>query len=223
MNSRARNRLIAVTVVIFGVAAVLLFFVLKGAGSSAVDFKKIAVGGDASLVGTRVNVSGAVVAGSWDKKDNPMVFTIRAEGTTSGPEVQVIYEGSAPSTFGGDTVAILTGTIEKLGVLRATEMTTKCPSKYETSSEIDTIAQVLAEQSGTPIRATGFIKPGSLSDATPDQRFVLTSNADGTGPSFSVKFSGAMPAGTKDGAKAALFGKLEGGVFVATDVTITQN
>jgi cytochrome c-type biogenesis protein CcmE len=220
MNKRARNRLIGVTAIILILAAVLLVTILPSGAAYSSMVKEIAT--NTKLVGTRVKVTGTVVAGSWDKKTNPMVFKIRDQGATSGPEVQVVYDGSAPNTFGNDTVAILTGTVDKLGSIKANEMLTKCPSKYETKSDAATIADALKAPSDTPIRVTGFLKPGSLAAANAAQRFVLSTKADGTGASFPVAFTNSMPAGTKDGVEMVVFGKLEAGVFVATDVAIAQ-
>jgi cytochrome c-type biogenesis protein CcmE len=218
MNSRARNRLIGVTAIILILAAVLLVTLLPSGAAYNSLVKEITT--DTKLVGTRVKVTGTVVPGSWDKKTNPMVFKIRAEGSSSGPEVQVVYNGSAPNTFGNDTVAILTGTVDKLGSLQANEMLTKCPSKYETKSDAATITDTLKTPSDTPIRVAGFLKPGSLAAASAAERFTISTKADGTGDSFPVTFAGSMPAGTADGVEVVVFGKLEAGVFVATDVAI---
>jgi cytochrome c-type biogenesis protein CcmE len=222
MNKRARNRLIGVTAIILIVAAAFIPLMMSG-GAKETSVADLAVGGNAALVGTRVKVTGAVIAGSWDKKTNPMVFKIRAEGATSGPEVLVTYNGSAPNTFGSDTIAILTGQLDVLGSITASEMVTKCPSKYETSTEAAPITDVLAAPPDSPIRVQGFLKPGSQGAANAAERFVLSTNADGTGDSFPVAFTGSMPAGAADGSKLVVFGKLESGDFVATDVAIAQN
>jgi cytochrome c-type biogenesis protein CcmE len=220
MNTRARNRLIGVTAIILILAAVLLVTLLPSGSSYSQTVKDVA--DNSKLVGTRVKVTGTVVAGSWDKKTNPMVFKIRDEGATAGPEVQVVYNGSAPNTFGSDTVAILTGTVEKQGTITANEMLTKCPSKYQTKSDAATVAALLASPPDAPIRVNGFLKAGTLKDASASERFVLASAAAGTSPTVPVSFAGSMPAGTKDGADLVVFGKLENGVFVATDVSLAQ-
>lgn len=220
MNNRARNRLIGVTAIILILAAVLLVTLLPSGGSYAQTVKDIAA--NEKLVGSRVKVTGTVVAGSWDKKTNPMVFKIRDEGATSGPQVQVVYNGSAPNTFGNDTVAILTGTVEKIGVVQANEMLTKCPSKYQTKSDAASVGSLLAAPPDAPIRVVGFLKPGTLKDAAAADRFVLASAAAGTGESVTVVFPGSMPAGTKDGVELVVFGKMESGKFIATEVALAQ-
>ena len=220
MNKRARNRLIGVTAIILILAAVLLVTLLPSGGAYEQTVGKIA--SDTKLVGTRVKLTGAVVPGSWDKKMNPMVFMVREQGASSGPEVKVIYNGSAPNTFGSDTIAILTGTVSELGVIEANEMLTKCPSKYETKSDAASIADLLAADADTPMRVTGFLKAGSLKDASATERFVLASDAATTGVSVSVSFSGTMPEGSVDNAELVVFGKLENGTFVATDVSLAK-
>jgi len=220
MNKRARNRLIGVTAIILILAAVVLVTVLPSGAANSSAVKDIAT--NSALVGTRVKVTGVVVAGSWDKKTNPMVFKIHAEGSTSGPEVQVIYDGSAPNTFGNDTVAILTGTVDKVGVIKANDMLTRCPSKYQTKSDASTISGVLAAPPDSPIRVTGFLKPGTLKDASAADRFVMSTTAAGTGATMPVSFAGTMPAGTKDGVEVVVFGQLDKGVFVATEVALAQ-
>lgn len=220
MNKRARNRLVGVTAIILIVAAVLLVTVLPSGGSY--EQKVADIVSDAKLIGTRVKVTGAVVAGSWNKKTNPMVFKIREQGSTTGPEVKVVYNGSAPNTFGNDTIAILTGTVSEKGVVEANEMLTKCPSKYETKSDAASIKEMLVAPPDTPIRVTGFLKPGSLKDAASAERFVLSSSADGSGQSVPVSFAGAMPEGATDGTELVIFGQLENGVFVSTDVSVAQ-
>jgi cytochrome c-type biogenesis protein CcmE len=102
-------------------------------------------------------------------------------------------------------------------------MVTKCPSKYETSTEAAPITDVLAAPPDSPIRVKGYLKPGSQGEANAAQRFVLSTNADGTGDSVPVAFTGSMPAGAADGSKLVVFGKLESGVFVATDVSVSTN
>lgn len=218
MNKRARNRLIGVTILILVVAVPVLVSVMMTGGSYVQTVADVVA--NASLVGQRVKVTGSVVAGSWDKKTNPMVFRIRGEGATAGPELNVIYNGSAPNAFGNDTVAILTGTITKAGTIDANEMSTKCPSKYETKSDAATIASLLAAPVDVPMRVQGFLKPGSLKDAAAAERFTFSSKADGTGDSVPVAFQGSMPAGATDGSELVVFGKLESSVFVATGVAV---
>src|SRR5512139_4103394 len=123
-------RLIGVTaIVLIAIVAIIL-----GAGSKEGAYYKTVkdVASDQALVGERVRVGGAVVAGSWDKKSNPMRFAIREEGDDSqgGPTIKVVYNGTVPSTFGDGVVAIITGELGADGTIESNDMITKCPSKY---------------------------------------------------------------------------------------------
>lgn len=227
MNKRAQTRLIGVTaIIIIGFGALWL-----GLGHGASDvaayqtITQVAKGG--AKVGDRVKIGGAVVAGSWNKQSNPMKFAIREEGDSagSGPTLKVIYTGTAPNTFGDGVVAIVTGTLEAGNTIKASDMITKCPSKYQSAAgaipvgEI-TKSQSLVGKSGT--QTTGYVKPGSLS-SNPDTRFVLAEKADGTGKSVTVKYAGALPNTVKDGAKVVLTGTLDSALsFEASTVALSQ-
>ncbi len=217
MNSRARNRLIGVTVIILGLAAAVFF----AAGPSTYSSTVQAAVGDPSLLGKRIKVKGPVVVGSWDKTTNPMRFKLGAEGKTGGPELSVIYSGSAPSTFGDGVVAIVTGTIEKGAVMKADDMTTVCPANYSSESAY-TVADLLKRTTEVPfIRVYGYLKPKSLVAAgQATDRFVLTSTASG-GKELRVRWDKVMPAGSADGAQMVISGRYDGaGVLVASEVAM---
>ena len=219
MNKRARNRLIGVTVIILGIAAAVFFG--SGAGTGAYTKTVDEAVNDASLVGTRVKVSGSVIADSWDKKTNPMKFRIRTEGKTSGPELAVVYTGAAPNTFGNDTVAIVTGTLEKGGSMKADDMITKCPSKYSSGTGAITLTELLkSEPKGQPVKVVGFLKNGSLQleSAQTAERFFLGASAAG-GAEIGIQFAGTMPAGTTDGVQLVVGGEyISRDLIIATDV-----
>jgi cytochrome c-type biogenesis protein CcmE len=219
MNSRARNRLIGVTVIILLVAVALLVTIGASGGASDSTVKQVV--GNASMVGKRVMVSGTVVDNSWDKKTNPMTFYVRDIGVTSGPELKVIYDGTAPSTFGNGSEALLTGSIEKGGVIDANQMVVKCPSTYAEKTGAETVTQALKATADVPIRVAGYLKPGSLKDASATDRFILASTATG-GDQMPVVFGGAMPQGSVDGVGLVVFGKVHGGVLTATSVALSK-
>lgn len=80
--------------------------------------------------GTRVN--GDIVAGSinWDAKNLLLTFQI-----SKGDSVlDVRYNGVAPDTFTEDLSVVVEGKYEN-GVFNATQIMTKCPSKYEAKRE----------------------------------------------------------------------------------------
>lgn len=218
MNKRARNRLIGVTVIILGIAAAVFFG--SGAGTGAYTKTVDEAVNDASLVGTRVKVSGSVIADSWDKKTNPMKFRIRTEGKTSGPELSVVYTGAAPNTFGNDTVAIVTGTLEKGGSMKADDMITKCPSKYSSGTGAITLTELLkSEPKGQPVKVVGYLKNGSLQleSGQTAERFFLAASATG-GDEIGIQFAGTMPEGTMDGVQLVV-----GGEYVSRDLIIATD
>jgi cytochrome c-type biogenesis protein CcmE len=220
-------RLVGVTaVILIAIAAVVL---LTGNKQGAVYSTVPKVVADSSLIGKRVKVGGTVIEGSWDKKSNPMVFTIRdeADKTGTGPTLKVIYTGAAPSTFGDGVVAIVTGVMEDGKTLKASEMITKCPSKYESAQGAIPVADLLLKGdsvAGKPVRATGYVKAGTIADAAAGDRFVVAEKPDGTGKTIAVVFSGALPSGMKDGAQVIIAGELEKtGKFTATSVALEQS
>ena len=219
MNPRARNRLIGVTALILLVAVAVLVTIGLPGGSAPATVKVIT--GDPAFAGRRVQVTGAVVAGSWNKKSNPMVFSIRDEGATSGPMLKVIYSGAAPDTFGSGTVAIVTGTVKQGGVIDSTDMVTKCPSRYASTTGADTVTQMLKAGTSAQMPVIGYVKSGSLHDASAPYRFILQSTATG-GDQVEVEFQGAMPS-VKAGGQVVAFGELEkNGRFIATQVSLPQ-
>jgi cytochrome c-type biogenesis protein CcmE len=227
VNKRARTRLIGVTaVILIGIAAVVL---LTGNKQGAVYSTVPKVAEDPSLVGKRVKVGGTVVEGSWDKQSNPMTFVIRDESdkTGSGPTLKVVYTGGAPSTFGDGVVAIVTGVLEDGTTIKASEMITKCPSKYESAQGAIPIADLLLKGDsviGKPVRSTGYVKAGSISDAASGTRFVVAESADGAGKTVAVAFTGALPSGMKDGSQVVIAGELnQGGTFTATSVALEES
>ena len=225
MNKRARARLIGVTAIIV-IAIVAALYGLRPSVAAYETVAQIAKGG--VKAGTRVQVGGAVVAGSWDKQSNPMKFTIRDETDSSGtgPTLKVVYSGTAPNTFGDGVVAIVTGQLDQGGVVQASTMITKCPSKYQSAVGAIPVAELSAGQSlvgKSGLQTTGFVKPGSLGPASAAQRFVLAAKADGSGKTVGVKYSGALPDTVKDGVQVVVTGTLESNdVFSAAAVALSQ-
>lgn len=226
MNKRARTRLIGVTaIILLAVAAV----VASGAfgGSTAYSRTVQDVSEDKSLVGERVKVSGTVVSGSWDQKQNPMTFIIRDEEdkTESGPTLKVVFNGAVPSTFGDGVVAIVTGELDDKGTVKSSDMITKCPSKYESSKGAMPIGDLVGkgdEMVGTTVKVAGFVKNGSIVPPGGEARFIATSETSG-GEEVMVVWEGALPAGMVDGSKVVLTGAIEDdGRFVATEVALDQ-
>lgn len=225
MNKRARNRLIGVTAIIL-IAIVAIVF---GAGGQQGAYYKTVkdVAEDSTLVGERVRVGGAVVTGSWDKNSNPMRFAIREEGDESadGPTINVVYNGTVPSTFGDGVVAIITGELSDDGTIESNDMITKCPSKYTSATGAMSVTDLVkggADLSGTPVKVTGYVK-GEILPPGGDVRFTIAAEATGAGTTLDVFYDGAVPAGMSPGSQVVLGGSLDdGGVLDATSVALSD-
>ncbi len=77
--------------------------------------------------------------GAWVKEKNYQIdnernlFTFYMEDNR-GVEIKVIYNGAIPNNFESSTSVVVTGKYVN-GVFQASEILTKCPSKYETQFE----------------------------------------------------------------------------------------
>lgn len=220
VNKRARNRLIGVTAIVI-IAAVAI--VASTGSSDGAYYRPVGeVVNDPSLVGERVSVGGEVVAGSWDKKSNPMRFEIREEGEDDGAVIAVVYHGGVPSTFGDGVVAIIKGELTADGYIDSDDMITKCPSKYETATGSLQVSQALEQPEGSTFPVTGFVVANSIQPPGGDMRFVVSETAEG-GAEMDVIWEGALPAGMDSGSQVVVTGSIEDGKLVAADVSLAES
>jgi cytochrome c-type biogenesis protein CcmE len=75
-----------------------------------------------------LQVHGNVVPGSIGRKKDSLDW--RFDIQRNGQTLRAYYTGIVPDTFKDDSEVVLTGRLTKEGFV-ATEMTAKCPSKYE--------------------------------------------------------------------------------------------
>lgn len=68
---------------------------------------------------------------SYDPKTNTFTFVMKDE---SGKEMPVMYEGARPNNFELAQMIVVKGRCDQ-GVFKASEILTKCPSKYEADAE----------------------------------------------------------------------------------------
>jgi len=219
VNKRARNRLIGVTAIV--VIAAIAIVASTGSSEGAYYRTVEEVVSDPSLVGERVSVGGEVVAGSWDRKSNPMRFDIREEGADDGAVISVVYHGGVPSTFGDGVVAIVKGELTADGIIDSNDMITKCPSKYETATGSLTVAQALEQPEGSTFPVNGYVVADTIVPPGGEERFVISETADG-GAEISVVWEGALPAGMDDGSQVVINGSVEGGALVAASVALAE-
>jgi cytochrome c-type biogenesis protein CcmE len=222
LNAKTKKRMIVVTGVI--VMVLILILAIVG-GSTAAKTIGVADAASGQYVDQRVQVTGNVVENSYTTTGNVLTFSIYDPDSEDGVTLNVSYDGAAASTFGNDVTAICTGKIGDDGVLYASEMVTKCPSKYESGTEALTVDRMMgygSDITGTTVRVTGKIQAGSQNAAGQGDRFVLE-DAD-TGATVSVLFDGAVSEETlADGASVVLTGNLtEDGKFSATNVALAE-
>ena len=219
MNKKAKKRLVIVTLLIVMIAVVVLAVVGSGGAAKTMNVSD-AIGG--KYIGDRVQVSGTVAAGSYVSSGSGISFNVfDPEGDTKAM-LHVVYEGAVPATFGDGVTAISTGTIQKDGTLLASEMITKCPSKYESAEGALTVSNLYEfgdKMIGVETKLAGYIKAGTLVAAGEEERFVLYSQED----EISVTFDGALPTGIGDGSSVVLTGALsKDGKFIATAVALEE-
>ena len=213
MNKKAKRRLVVVGGIV--VIAMLVIVAVAGSGGAASSLSIADVLGG-SYEGKKVQVSGSVVADSLASEGATAIFKIEPEGDDAGADqLEVQYNGALPATFGTGVVAICTGTVEGKTLL-ATEMVTKCPSKYE-SAEGSLTVKGLIDQADTMMfedtKVCGYIQ-GEVNDASADYRFVIESQ----GATLKVVYDGGLDEQVSDGVAVVLSGHLDSdGIFVATE------
>ena len=219
VNAKTKRRMIVVSGIIVIVLIVVLAVV---GGSSSAKAVTLADAASGRYVDQKIQVSGNVVENSFSTEDNVLTFDIYDPDGDIMQQVRVSYEGGVAATFGNDVTAICTGKIGSDGVLRATELVTKCPSKYENSTDALGVAQLVdygEDVLDKPVKVTGTVKAGTLSAAGQGDRFVLV-DVDGTAE-FPVLFDDALSDEVKDGSSLVLTGSLNAdGKFHATDVAL---
>lgn len=215
MNKSAKRRLVVVGGIV--VIAMLVIVAIAGSGGSASSLSIADILGG-NYDGKKVQVSGAVVADSLTSEGSTAVFKIAPEGVDAGDSEQALtvqYDGALPATFGTGVVAICTGLVDGK-TLEATEMVTKCPSKYESAEGSLTVKGLLDQKDTMMFKDTkvcGYVK-GEISDAQADFRFTIESQ----GETLKVVYDGGLDEAVTDGTALVISGHLDSdGVFVATE------
>ncbi|MBN2848696.1 MAG: cytochrome c maturation protein CcmE [Coriobacteriia bacterium] len=224
MNKRAKQRLIGVTILIFvAVGALILFSDFSGGTATKTSVAQALT--EADLVGTQVEVSGEVVAGSWTSGATPFVFEIEDGEDPDSGRLRIVWNEVVPGSFGDGTTATVTGVLEEDGSINAKYLVTKCPSKYESATGALTVNDTLAradELSGVTFKVTGFVVNGSIGAPGATPRFRLADDAVGDN-ALDVSWGGGLSDEFADGVKVVITGSLEeGDVFECTEVALDQ-
>ena len=231
MNTQLKKRLLIGSIVI--VAALVAAVAIAGS-LGGVQSISVANACTTSYVNARVQVSGIVVDNSYSTEGGTAVFRIYDENS-SGQELTVSYDGSLSSTFGNGVTAICTGTITQAGQLKAQELVTKCPSKYEETTQALSVQSFLSygdEVLDKTVKVSGVICEGSLvqsSDATTFELIDAQSEAtagtqsEATANVLHAKLLSSMPNGIHEGASVVITGALnEQDTFVVTAIELGE-
>ena len=95
-------------------------------------------------------------------------------------------------------------------MLNASELVTKCPSKYENATNALTVSQLTGygdEVVDKPVKVAGAVKDGTLKAAGEGDRFVLVDPENGE--ELAVEFNDAISEEVKDGSSLVLTGSME--------------
>lgn len=221
MNTKTKRRLVVVSGII--IISLIITLAVVG-GNSAATTLSVFSAVEENHEGQKVQVSGNVVANSFETKNNTLTFAIYdpdPEGDIT-KHLNISFEGGVSASFGNDVTAICTGKIGEDGVLYASELVTKCPSKYEDATDALEVARLLEYGEGVydkPVKVTGIVKEGSLKSAGGEERLVLV-DSEGT-EEISVKYSDALSDEVQEGSVLVLTGSLSSDKkFVATDVAL---
>ena len=215
MNKKAKRRLVVVGGIV--VIAMLVIVAVAGAGgaASSLTISDVLSG---NYEGKKVQVTGSVVADSVKAEGSTAVFNIAPEngsGSDSSSNLQVSYKGALPATFGTGVVAICTGTVNG-GKLEASELVTKCPSKYESAEGSLTVKGLLGQKDsmvGKDTSVCGYVR-GEVNNVSASYRFTIESQ----GEKMNVVYDGGLDENVKDGTAVVIKGKLaEDGTFHASE------
>ena len=125
--SRKAAKIGVTTLVLSTVFGILLYTTL---GESMQYYKYVdeVVGSQTDWTGKKLQVHGYVVPGSIGKKRDRLEYQFDIQ--RNGKTLRAYYNGIVPDTFKNDSEVVLTGALTAEGFV-ATDMTAKCPSKYE--------------------------------------------------------------------------------------------
>ena len=119
---------IGITAVVLAAAFGVLLYSSLGESLQYYKYVDEVMAEPAAWHGKNLQVHGTVVPDSIGKKDNTLEW--RFDIQRNGKVLRAYYTGVVPDTFKADSEVVLTGRLDDTG-FHATEMTAKCPSKYD--------------------------------------------------------------------------------------------
>jgi len=128
-------KLLSAGVVLILAVGFLIFNAMDGAGAYYMTVTELA-NSQETVSGEQVRAGGNVVVGSIQRGE--LGEAVRFEMTDGQSTLPVVYDGVVPDIFADHAEVIVTGTVRSDGVFEATELLTKCPSRFESADEAAT-------------------------------------------------------------------------------------
>jgi cytochrome c-type biogenesis protein CcmE len=116
------------TVAVLATAIGVLLYTSLGESMQYYKYADEVMASPAEWHGKKLQVHGYVVGPSIGRKAETLEY--RFDIQRNGKVMRAFYTGIVPDTFKADSEVVLTGLLKDDG-FHATEMTAKCPSKYE--------------------------------------------------------------------------------------------
>ncbi len=121
-------KIIAAAIIIAFAVGFLIFNAMEGSGAYYLTVSEISSTAS-DLQGDQIKVGGNVVTGSIVRGD--LGESLKFEMTDGVSAIPVVYSGAVPDIFSDQAEVIATGTMQADGTFKASELLTKCPSRFE--------------------------------------------------------------------------------------------
>jgi cytochrome c-type biogenesis protein CcmE len=119
---------VGVTSLILATAFGIMLYTTMGESMQYYKYVDEVAGQPEAWAGKTLQVHGYVVPGSIGRKRDALDYQFDLQ--RNGQVIRAYYSGVTPDTFKDEAEVVLTGQLTPNG-FHATEMTAKCPSKYE--------------------------------------------------------------------------------------------
>jgi cytochrome c-type biogenesis protein CcmE len=119
---------VGVTTLVLATAFGVLLYTTMGESMQYYKYVDEVAGQPQTWAGKTLQVHGYVVPGSIGRKRDALDYQFDLQ--RNGQVIRAYYSGVVPDTFKDEAEVVLTGELTDQGFM-ATEMTAKCPSKYE--------------------------------------------------------------------------------------------
>lgn len=119
---------VGITTLVLATAFGVLLYTTMGESMQYYKYVDEVAGNHDAWTGKTLQVHGYVVPGSIGRKRDALEYQFDLQ--RNGQAIRAYYSGVVPDTFKDEAEVVLTGQFTDKGFV-ATDMTAKCPSKYE--------------------------------------------------------------------------------------------